>query len=54
MDEDADDLGIIGASNPTGAPIIHSKTDVHQIPDQIEEDLNDQSAEEIQFNTGGA
>ena len=54
MNEEADDLGIIGASNPTNPPIIHSKTDVHQIPDQVEEDLNDQSAEEIQFNNGGA
>ena len=53
IDEEVDDLGMIGASKPTNPPIIHSKTDVHQIPDQVEEDLN-QSAEEIQFNNAGA
>ena len=54
-DEDAQDLGVIGFSNqpPSAGGIIHSKTDINQIVDDVADDLN-QSAEEIQFNTGGA
>lgn len=44
---------MIGSVQPDNKKIIHSKTDVHQIPDDVQEDLN-QSAEEIQFNAGGA
>ena len=57
-DDDDGDLGLIGsvANQPPGQ-VIHSKTDVHQVPnvdDEVDEDLQNQSAEEIQFNSGGA